>query len=179
MTRAFTNAGPLLLISSITSSSASFNAFLSWHETCLHWALVFSTACSFASSNGKVGAQQPLPPRSWEQQSCWGSRGRMESSRKHPSAWKKSFTSCSQCNLPSIVKNDYVWFLSVSSSSSSLLMLVWDGMGWARPQFITNRTLGEFSPIQSAVEATTSLFTPEHLNCSITLFLLLLQELEW
>ena len=57
---------------------------------CLHWALVSSTACSFASSNGKVGAQQPLPPRSWEQQSCWGSRGRMESSRKHPSAWKKS-----------------------------------------------------------------------------------------
>ena len=132
MTRAFTNAGPLLLISSITSSSASFNAFLSWHKTCLHWALVSSTACSFASSNGKVGAQQPLPPHSWEQQSCWGSRGRMESSRKHPSAWKKSFTSCSQCNLPSIVKNDCVVSLRLFQLFQPLdVGLGWNGLGQA------------------------------------------------
>ena len=55
----------------------------------------------------------------------------------------------------------------------------WSKIDRAGPQLMINQTSGKLTPMQSAVVAIITRFTPQDLNCSITLSLLLCQELEW
>ena len=55
----------------------------------------------------------------------------------------------------------------------------WSKIDWAGPQLMIKQTSGKLTPMQSAVVAIITCFTPKDLNCSITLSLLLCQELEW
>ena len=55
----------------------------------------------------------------------------------------------------------------------------WSEIDRAGPQLMITQTSGKLTPMQSAVIAIITRFTPQDLNCSITLSLLLCQELEW